>query len=377
MKKMTKVAAAISVAIGTAGMGVSQADEYMFGYVVSSPTVTTVLSLVNTEQNFIGVPPTALHWEYRYKEGAAALDNDAECVPGSTSFTSSPNDLVSISVDEAYGAATRAVLFNDPMLLATYTSPSPTLGLLRGLTAPVRAFALVDNNGVNPAAIPADIGPDGSLTAGRATILEFINGAAWGYMGYNPIGDFATNGGTFDFSETQEVFYEVFGPNVRLDGTDFSYKPFDEFTTMFFVTPISGPNDTNADGTNPPIDQRENDLQVRVTLSAPGAGPGFVSYDRDEGLVDGRLPDNVTCVGAVTVESLMSTLAAGIVAGTGGWAHIDTDFIGTPATALPGSTTIRTDEATIMFLEHNGTGGTFNGEPINGVVNNGYMMQEL
>jgi len=372
-----KVAAAVATALGVSlAGGIAQADEILFPYVVSSPTVTTVLSVVNTKVPTPLVSYT-LHWRYYYKEGADATDNSASCQEIDLHFSSSQGDLVDVDVDEHYGSATRGILFNDPSTNAPYAPTTHTLALLHGLTQPIRAFAIVDNNEdapFDPLAI------ENSLAAGHATILEFINGAAWGYTAYNS--NAAVD--SYDWSEVNERFGEVFGPGGAMNGNVVSFKPFNEWATLFFVTPISSATNTDAGGAALPVTQLRGNLQTRVRFAVPGGAVTDVVTDRDEVVVSGNQPQDVVCVGAVNVQDLLSTGAQNFVADTGGWATLQS---APPqgvalAAAVPGDSHVRTEEATIEFLEHNGTGpagaggGVFNGEAFPGVVNNGYMLQE-
>lgn len=406
--KLNKIAFGIALA---AGVGAAQADEVLFPYVVSSDTVTTILSVANTvDEGALNVEE--LHFRYYYKEGAAATDNAATCQEVNRRFTSSPNDLIDVSVDVRYGAATRGVLFNDHMVNATYLPATSSPGLLRNRTKPVRAFAIVDNN--DGAVGRAN---DLSLVAGRATIIEFGAGAAWGYDAFNAKG---TN--NFIFDEAGERFGEVFSPVDFTTGnqtrrTEVSFKPFSEFVTTFYVTPvfsraITAPgvaalvNATNLPSTNVPVNvstvsteaqplvaglagainggtvgaaattavpaavnQLTGSLRTRLVASVNGGDD--VAYDRDELPVSGRAPKEITCVGAVRVQDLMSTGAADELASTGGWTMLSTTY---PAA---GAGFDRTPQATIMFLEHNAIGArTINGENAGGVINNGYQLRQ-
>jgi hypothetical protein len=378
MNNVKKIAAAVAVAMGTAGSGVVHSDIVDFGYGVSSPTVTTVLTVANTENEGFQTPPGAdpLHWRYYYKAGANATDNSAKCEEVDFSWSGSPNDLVTVSPDEHFGATTRGILFNDPASWAAYAPTTVSLALLRGVTQPIRFKAFVDNTS------GTTVGPDGSLTAARATIIEFVNGAAWGYAGYNPLGV------GVDFSSVNEVFGEVIDlgdgnvNGLATDGVDVSIKPFDEFATIFFVQPISHAGNVSDASPQTVVgtDQFRVNLEAKVTvdLAAHGLTSGDAMFDRDENPVSGNVPQTVTCVGAVTIRDLLSEGAELILEGQGGWTQFKPVAIGT-SIANPGR--IRTEEVVAEFLEHNdpngtGTGGTFDGQPVGGVINNGYSLLE-
>jgi len=369
MRNVKKLSAAVAMAIGTAGVGMVQADALMFPYVVSSPTVTTILSAVNLDDD-----GNQLHWRYYYKNGAAATNNAATCDEVDFRWTSSPADLVDVSVDAHFGDA-MGVMFNDPSINADYSATTTkSMSLLAGLTTPVRAFAIVDN----------DTGVQNSrdMTAGQATIIEFVNGAAWGYAAYDPLSDLQSN--EYDFQGDNERFGEVFsnqdGQNDPSGGTgsNISYKPFGEFQTNLYVTPIgaddtcTGPDNSNSCTSQ---DQLRGNLQTQVQLFIPenyGGAETDVAYDRDENLVSGAVRQSVTCVGAVAIQDLMSEGAGLLLEDTGGWSRVRTRQ---PAPNPANLGLQRTQEATIMFLEYN-LGGTIDGVPVNGVVNNGYLIRE-
>ena len=391
MNNLKTLSAAVAVAIGTAGIGVAQADEILFPYVVSSATVSTVLSVVNTEADVPNQPNT-IHFRYLYKEGAAATDNMATCQEVNRRFTSSQNDLVDVSVDGVFGATTRGVLFNDPSTNANYAPTTVSLSLLASLTAPVRAYAVVDNNDdhILPAQGGPFPGPEFSMAAGRATILEFVNGAAWGYTAYNsdaPVDSYL-------FHEQVERYGEAFGPGARgiapgaippaRDGEEFSFKPFADFTTRLFVTPLAGPRTTDTTGAIAPLPagsvQTRGNLRVRVQLALANLANTDVVFDRDENVVSGRAPQEVVCVGAVDVAELMSTGAQAQIAPWGGWGTLQTRGPGglPLGAAMPTPIThIRTEEASIVFLEFAAADGAIDGVPLGGVINNGYMLREF
>jgi hypothetical protein len=376
MRNVKKLTAAVAMAIGTAGAGVSvvQADAILFPYVVSSPTVTTILSVVNLDYNTFGLDSGAnpLHWRYWYKAGAKATDNDATCDEVNARWTSSPYDLVDVSVDGYFGDA-MAAMFNDPSINAKYdaTTKKP-MSLLKGLS-PVRAFAIVDN----------DTGEDSNrdLTAGAAMIIELASGAAWGYQAYDPVTDLDRN--EYNFGEANERFGEVFGPNGNDPsgrGSNISYKPFAEIQTNLYVTPI-GNDDVctysifNGSQKCTEWDQLNGNLRTRIQLTVPDSyqgDDGDVGYDRDENLVSGAVRQNVTCVGAVPIPSLMTAGARNLVADTGGFSRI---YVDRPSATVDNFSLPRTDEATVLFLEYN-LGGTIDGTAVPGVVNNGYLIRE-
>jgi hypothetical protein len=376
--KTKKIATAVAVGLGASvvGMNVAQSDELMFPYVVSSPTVTTVLSVVNDADETLNPSLTTidnLHYAYWYKSGAASENKGAVCVEVNDNLVSSPNDVVTFSVDGAYGAATAGVLF-EPEVFDSATRPDAkakydlarTFALLEGVTQPIRSFALVDNNAffekffdtaVAPSLSPSGLvaGDFGETLSGEAIVLEFGSGAAWGYRAYNPAGIYGIDGvGTygrlnpFDFSDRVETTGEVLsGP------TPMAVAPFmeegGEFSTRLFVTPVS-------------TFQSRGDLTTTVRFQVRDEN-SFTSamYDRDENPVSGQVPMDVTCVAGLNAHAMLTEGAQNRL-GTGGWTNVTvTD---------PGVADNEVGEAVVIKLEFNDATGTFNGEPLPGVYNN-------
>lgn len=381
MNNVKKVAAAVAMAIGTAGTGVVQSDIVDFGYGVSSPTVSTVVSVVNLERDSEN---ETLHFRYFYKAGGNAGVNGGICEEVDFTWSTSPFDLVTVSPDGFFGSDTRGVLFNDPASSASYAPLTVSLALLQDITKPMRFKTIIDNNdGANAS--------DNTLTAARATIIEHLSGAAWGYAGYNPSGNSFINTQTGGgFAEENEVFGEVIGPGNGTngrgdDGVDVAIKPFDEFATKFFVQPIAkyGMHDSNGDALGDGNQLRKN-IEAVVTISVADytGRDGDAMFDRDENPVSSGTPQRVTCVGAVSIQHLLSEGAELLLEDTGGWGEFKTVPLVTAAGNLQASSgRVVTDEIVAEFLEYNdpdgdGTGGTFNGESINGVINNGYSLLE-
>lgn len=395
--KMNKLAAAVAVTVGTSAVvvGTAQADEILFPYLVSSATVTTLVSTMNAAGSFFGqAAPTELHYRYWYKNGGDAENNAAECDEVNLPLPSSANDIVTFDAGGVYAKDNLNILFED---VTKSTLPkgnnqgygSIPFGLLAGVTLPVRSFLVVDNNDF--------FGFDnneffrtGESLAGEAIILEFVNGAAWGYSAYNPAGRFDAEGTRFnvyDFSDYVETAGEVIASENREFIGNIAFAQgrvpvaihprltatgADDIITKFFVTPIApsrfSPSDNrwvepggryrwvDGDGAVQFVDlptQLRGDLTATVGLGTFDVGLGaVVMYNRDEGPVSGQVPQNVTCVGAVDVKSLLSEGALGLVP-KGGWSNL---IVGRWAkdsvSRLPSSTT-RTDEAVVIKLEYN------------------------
>lgn len=359
--KMNKLATAVAVTLGTSAVvvGTVQADEILFPYVVSSQTVATILSVINNADiNFDGTAPSNLHYRYYYKSGSNAANNTASCQEVNRSLPSSANDIVTFDAAGQFANDNLGILFEN-----TKRSVLPSAGnqgygkssfaLLKGVTQPVRAFLIVDNNDFTGGA--AGFGTRETL-AGEAIVLEFVNGAAWGYQAYNAAGRYITDGAgnllrtnAYDFSDFSETAGEVIAGQSNLGYAPVAIAPFNatggELLTKFFVTPISPTTQKN--GVWVSGNQLNNRLNARLQLAIQDLGLGAtgVMYDRDEVPISGQALQNVVCVGAVDASTLLSEGALLQVA-DGGWSNI---------TVKEGTTSgaVSTPEAIVIKLEYN------------------------
>ncbi|MBK8535946.1 MAG: hypothetical protein IPL59_12965 [Candidatus Competibacteraceae bacterium] len=123
-----------------------------------------------------------------------------------------------------------------------------SFSLLAGLTQPVRSFLVVDNNDFTTT---ESFFRTSDSIAGEAIVLEFANGAAWGYSAYNASGRFDANGSRtnfFDFSDFVETAGEVIAGEAGRGFVPVALAPRyvegnptkgDDIITKFFVTPIA------------------------------------------------------------------------------------------------------------------------------------------
>ncbi|MDD3519413.1 MAG: hypothetical protein PHQ14_13780 [Chromatiales bacterium] len=357
-------------------MGQTRADAILFPYVVKSASVTTILSVINTADSQ-SVPSGELyradnhiHIRFIGKAGASATDPEAMCEGYNFTVPSSRHDIVSFDVSGRFGDP-HGVLFGD------VTDYGRDLAGLRG-DAPARAFVLVDNNNaVNP---PAGVGPGYESTLfGEALVLEFVNGAAWGYRALNKpsVGHEPLAGGTLlDFRPDDWFMDEaaatpvsgvaagipVLGFNAAANRRGLARAtvlPWAEFETVFFVTPTAA-------------NQYQGGLNVRVrpNLSGYANDGGAALIDRDESPISGASSVDVVCVGAVGLTELFSGFVVNTpsLAGQGGWTNIEVRTGG-----LSGSGIVATPHAAVIKLEY-GLEALFAGEFVGGVVNNGFLM---
>ncbi|MBK8750404.1 MAG: hypothetical protein IPL99_01605 [Candidatus Competibacteraceae bacterium] len=394
---MNKVAVAVAATLGitVAGIGTAQADEVLFPYIVTSSTVTTLVSTMNTvDARPTNAAPSKLHYRYWYKNGASAENNAAPCSEVDRPLPSSANDIVTIDVSDQITAikGNLGIVFEDVKVSTLPESDGrgygkDTFALLAGLTKPVRAFLVVDNNEFNTTDKAAEsFFRTSSSIAGEAIVLEFANGAAWGYSAYNAAGryDPVTGARTnfFDFSDYVETAGEVIAGEAGQGFVPVALAPRyvegnptkgDDIITKFFVTPIAPSTLNPATGVwSPPINTRttggqlRGDLTARVRLSVQDNSLGAaVIYDRDEGPVSGQVPQNVTCVGAIDALGATGLLSEGarLLVPQGGWSNL-----------VVGGGTTNTNEAVVIKLEYNTSKST--SFKTLGIVNNAIWLRK-
>lgn len=405
--KVNKIAAAVTATLGVSmvGIGTAQADEILFPYVVTSATVTTLVSTMNNAGTFTGdEAPNKLHYRYWYKNGpnpnGGAEDNLRTCAEVNRPLPSSANDIVTFDAGGQLKTDNLGIAFEDVEVSTLPESDGRGYGnasfaLLAGITPPVRSFLIVDNNEFTS---DETFFRTSDSLAGEAIVLEFVNGAAWGYAAYNPAGRYNTDGVRFnrnDFSDYVETTGEVIANDVSGRGfvpvaihPRFTATNADDVITKFFVTPIAPTRyeftlpaslnprwvepgglyrylDSSGNTQSVPLPtQNRGDLVAAVALGIFDADLGAaVMYDRDEGPVSGQVLQFVRCVGAVDVRSLV-TEGALLQVPAGGWsnlivANFPKSSSGLPSGQIVGGTTpvpVGTngaDEAIVIKLEYN------------------------
>jgi len=328
-----KLPLAVGLSMGIMSLP-SHSDDILFPMVISSNTVTTLLSVVNSGST------ETLHYRFYYK----TLETQDACEEVNFKQPSSPNDLVTFDVSGVFGDST-GVLF-EPTTSITYRPFSPFKSV-----KPVRAFAMVDSN---DSQTPH---PDQSLS-GEALVIDFTNGSFWGYIAMNalPINGVTANrsvvvGNPFDFSDRVERAGEVLTQNSK--GVTTSILPFEAGTeTAFLVTPIATTSPFQLSGST------STTLGLRIP-EENGLAAG-VMFDRDENPFSGVQDKQVTCVGRVDVGSLLSEATKQYLQDLGGWTSVK------PTSG----------QAIVFKLEYNDS-PEFAGVPLGvGSVNNAIWLRE-
>jgi hypothetical protein len=347
--RVNKIAAAVAVSLGTSvvGMNAAQADQVLFPYVVMGPTVTTLLSVINDDD----FPTPVLHYRYFYNSGSGPCSETDYTQP------TSGNDIVTYDVSGHFGDA-KAVLFEP-------STPYPLdfAKVFRSLTQnqQLRAFAIIDNDSARS---------PGQGIEGEAFIIQFSQGAVWGYEGYNAADIVGWDGtqpvveNPFDFSDHVENNGEVLvtpPPGTTPIGAEnywvpVAIMPFDgEITTRFFVTPISK---------EAPSFQLSGTIAATIGLQVndPFNISPDVMYDRDELAFSGQRAVPVTCVGAVDVPELINQATQQNLKDSGGWSNVG----------------VRDGQAVVMKLEFNDhTPSLLDGKLSGGdAYNNGFWLRK-
>jgi hypothetical protein len=213
---------------------------------------------------------------------------------------------------------------------------------------------LVDDNSSH--AQGAQSGARGNLQ-GEAMVFEFASGATWGYQA--GVGDVDIGSGFTDAASTVN-----FGNAVS---AFVSFAPFTETETKFFVTPLMAFG--VAPGMNGPLGNN-NDNPANTTPDGYRLALGrnaFAIVDRDENVISGAVPQDVTCVGSVNAKTLISGATLAQVP-NGGWSILSGVARGVGVTGKSIA------DATVIKLDYN-TKATFNGEATTGVYNNAYILK--
>lgn len=392
--KVTKIAAAVAAGVGVsvAGINAANADQLLFPYAAVSPTVTTILTVVNkTESGFFFASSDELHYHYYHKSGAKADNLSETCDEINFGQNTSPNDIVTFDVGGFYGDSL-GVLFEDNATNenAKYSS-NPTKnfsGLDQTVFGISRAFALVDND----QAFTVDSAALGNQLHGEALVIEFQSGAAWGYQAYNAASIIGTNAvgakvqlNPFEFSDRVETKGEVLATNaggISLgdNWVPISLMPFAEISTRFFVTPIAttynnGPYNGGFANSSPFQFRGDLTATVGLAVSSPLDTNTIVGvmFDRDENPISGRAPKTVVCVGGIDAKTLLAQGVADRVP-NGGWSNF---AIANPTAAqIKADSTYRlTSQAVAIKLEFDDKAKpTLDGQPVGGIYNNGFWM---
>lgn len=395
--KATKIATAVAAGLGVSAMGmnVAQADEILFPYFYVGDTVTSIVTVINNAGTSPGGLNTLLHYRLWFKEGGSADNLTATCRHGDQRRVTSLHDVVTFDLSGKFGD--NLGVLAEPanrQIRADYDNAGSSFAFMENAVKPARGFMVVDNNLIN--------GAEGTL-AGEIFMMDFVEGAVWGYAAYNA----APSGQAYDFQDYNETQGEVLaGPaafatpelanslaNGHSPPVPVGIMPVasaltdGDVFTRFFVTPINHSVLTRVAGGGAGWvfgnGQLQPNLTTRVGLSVrPYTGVQLdTAFDRDELPVSAGQLQDVTCVGAVRVEDFFSSITVGDFGAYGGWTGFRVTKPGAlVTTATEGGVTIatgrtlNTNQAIVTKLEYNPV-GTFIGNNFKGAFNNSIWLR--
>jgi hypothetical protein len=355
MFEKRKLASAVAAAIGASvtAVGVAQAEvgSVMFPSVVASPTVTTVISLVNDGDGIFinsgNKTEEVLHYTYWHKElesnESIAEFNVKPCLHRDRYLPTSFYDLVTFDLSGQFFGDINGVMFNDESVKVSLKGDDWIL--YEEAPKPQRGVLFVDNYDLQD--LENYKKGDGVL-AGEAVLFEVSTGAAWGYQGFSIVG---RSGMFSDFNS---------GRRSRIP-----FMPPAEVTTLILATPTLDPE------TGDPVNQIEQQGNLTALVGVRGNtidGGGI--WDREENFSSAGTDQKVTCVGGWQIEDLFSDASAS----DGGWTHI-TNYMDPTGTGYTGDTV---SPAAIVFKVEYGDvenlDAANNRVPGTGLWNNGFYL---
>lgn len=336
MKKLILVLV-LSVFVVGLGAGSAMADSIMFPWIVKSPTVLTLVSVVNTSETTDCAGGAKLHYQYYFKAETVPANLTGSCTVQSFERRTSMNDIVTF--DASGAAAGGAALFNDQPPINGNVTYIPNEFDATSAPAAARAFLLVDNNNTNCFEDPWT-----ASLYGEALVIQVSQGSAWGYIAFNgrgggPDGPASEDDG-LGFNDEIDMQGEVLrSPRYNdsaynddgLEVIPTVLLPLSTFKTKMFVTPVNFANWEYGSGPGARTPLANSRIQFCLDPAAAGNFP-FVSpcwpespdisvtnescqsngapvcrsggiYDNDEGPMNSSLQPNVVCTAALDIST--------------------------------------------------------------------------
>ena len=331
MKKVFYVLCIVAVMALSFATG-AKADTILFPYINENPgNVSTIISVINGTSCIGGSGASctggsvvgALHYRYITKPISGAADPTSELADALTACSETNfcrpttfNDVVSFDASGNVNGGN--ALFNDP------TAYSGTF--VDTLTPkPRRGYLLV----THATATCADITSTGDFLEGggfhnaeldgEATLVDIVNGEAWGYKA---VLNSMTTSDNFVFWDTDDVLWENF--NSFYENTVI-YPPA-TFSQRYLVTPawydaclLGGPCVSSGD-------MSDTNFQKRVRIGLMGWGPSegqLGVFNRNEQFQSSGRLVHVQCVAGISLATLTDTNGIAFINTTGGWATVD------------------------------------------------------
>jgi hypothetical protein len=327
-------------------LGTAQAGTVLFPQIAVSPTITTVISVMNAGDGFLvnKARPSeeSLHYQYFYKRWESIADNQTVCDKYDDFLPTSKNDIQTMDFGGAvFGVGNRSVLYEDPAKFSVRNNwdvGTVDYGMANGLSdakgviPAQRGFLLVSNDSTDPWA----------NLAGEAFFIDIANGASWGYQAFQ---NATAEDYNFDWvASSPNSLVSIMDPN--------------EITTKFLVTVID--DDIVGDSHQGRAYDEEVMVGTRILNVNGTVEPGI--YNRDEGPKSGSTDKPVVCVGALTITDLLPNIVVNTE--VGGWTNI-TNYEREGTEKSPGSAR---PSAAIFKVEF---GTEIDGVPVGGTFNTG------
>jgi len=396
----------------------AMADSILFPWLVKSPTVLTLVSVVNTSDTYTSCENPGLHYEYWFKDASSKTVNTDSCTNSSFTEATSINDIVSF--DAAGTISGGAALFNDQPPIHNHVTYSPDTFTMPAPSATARGFLIVDNNQGSC----FENNEEASLY-GEALVIQLDQGAAWGYVAFNGRGGGPNGPGMepLSFNDGTDLQGEVMRSPRYFDSASATSDevettpvvllplgsgPGSIFKTKIFVTPVNyalweygkGPGTRNGKSNSRIqfcIDPRPATGVFPINSTCPtGIGVGYLSgdacqsnsaalckhaaiYDNDEGELDGNAAVDVVCTTALDISDpttgLLTASQIGYLSTTPGgqaWAYIRSmvgSFYGTNNLGVRDPNTESDSIIGKLEYQDSTSGFTIGGTTIHGAVN--------
>src|SRR5208283_3120409 len=398
-KPMIFIAALVAVTVLLsfgAAVKDAKADVIMFPWIVKSPTISTLVSVINTAEQVGGnqaLGNAVLHYQYWGKDGSTGQTDS--CSEVDFDRPTSKDDIVMF---DAAGNMNGGKALFEPIANQPTNVNYANANFSYIATVSARAFLLVDNN--IPQVFTDNIldlasNADGTLY-GEALVIDLGSGSAWGYIAYNASGGVRESSGTaVSFADGQDVLGEVIGNSNQSHCVTFSSTgactktkyghkevtatnllPPSVKQTKFFTTPVNAITYVDSAGVQHLGNQRDGTINNRIQLLTDPyplntTGIGGI-FDADENVLSFVNRKNIVCTSGDVLVNLFGSAGTGaytawVNTGAEGWAYVKiyNGTIGAPAvTPNSGSGMV------VGKLEFTTGPIAIDGVTINGGVNN-------
>lgn len=383
--RLSKVALGVAVGISGASV-VNAADVGLFPFTVVSPSVTTIVTIVDAggettqRYNQDGTPSDTggyLHGRVMYKlrtqPNSAACDKNGEIY-----IPTNPGGVMTVDLGHHF-SGDDGILFKGTAARDDEVSDEPFIDASGGAVSGPLVFHNSDDSINEEPGIDTDdfystrTTDEGRGTVyGEAMIFEYAGGAAWGYKTESKDG--MTNNDPTDFSFTNRA---------TKPWSIVTFMPPSEVITKLAIVPVdSGGGLFGQDGSLlPQSNQPEVTVGLRTkaestitNVGTPGADQPEVgvAYNRNNEEIKGAVDVKVVCSGVVEVKNLMTSAAYEDLKDEGGYGLLYMVGPRTSATGRPASAIVYKVE----YQDNTMTDPTFNGRDIKGVgtFNNGIKL---